>query len=439
MMEIGWQSIRKIHAFKQFKSLVGRRPIYSATWFEESVEDRRKLWPKTLEKLQNEDIGDNLTSRSQFRDGGKLHWFPSHQRKSIKKIEEIISQVDFVIEVRDARIPLSSTNPIFDRIVANKPRLIVFNKTDITIPYDTTLLEKYLYERYNAKAIWITAQNRKSVRRIIQYALDAQFKRPELYPFVHMMIVGNPNVGKSTILNKLCIGDRKPSKIGAFAGVTTAVQMKVKIWKEPPIYLIDTPGLYDSQIADSLTALKFITTGATNNSIVNIKDAITYILFRLNNSSTKKVYPKILNLPDNKPIYNVDEFLLEIAKNKNYLLDMNRKDIKMETEMNHSLNEISDNDDFLSSILNDNDYEMISESNSNNKSNQKYDIELASKFVLREFQSGRLGRITLDDMSNENIERFFNGCRVDPYYIDTLAYKTDQFTNRGKKVKDKYI
>lgn len=187
-----------------------------------------------------------------------IHWYPGHIAKAERKLKEQLSLVDAVIEVVDARLPESSMYDNITGLLKDKPRLILLNKSDLT---DKNELKKWissLEEKYNAPIFLSDAKNSKDLNKIVKKAVElsepriqAIMKKGLLRRPARVMVVGMPNVGKSSIINKLTRSSK--TKTGAKAGVTRQQQW-VRI--NPQLDLLDTPGIIPMRQDDQNAALK---------------------------------------------------------------------------------------------------------------------------------------------------------------------------------------
>ncbi|WP_028398994.1 ribosome biogenesis GTPase YlqF [Ectobacillus panaciterrae] len=208
-----------------------------------------------------------------------IQWFPGHMAKARRQITEKLKFIDVVIELVDARLPASSRNPMIDEIVAHKPRLIVLNKADMA---DEAMTRKWIqhFEQLGYKAISINAQAGQGMKEIAAAAkelvkekfdkLAAKGVNPRA---VRALIVGIPNVGKSTLINKLA--KKNIAKTGDRPGVTTAQQW-IKVGKE--LELLDTPGVLWPKFEDQLVGQRLAATGAIKDAILNLQDVAVYAL-----------------------------------------------------------------------------------------------------------------------------------------------------------------
>jgi len=187
-----------------------------------------------------------------------INWYPGHIAKAEKKLQGQISLVDVILEVIDARIPQSSRYEDLGRLTADKPRLLVMNKSDIADPVMNKVWQKYLSEQTGQKVILTSASSPRDISAIVRQATD--LAKPAIEKIVKkgllprpalVMVVGMPNVGKSSIINKLIKTSK--AKTGEKAGVTRAAQW-IRI--HPKLELLDTPGIIPMRLEDQDRAMK---------------------------------------------------------------------------------------------------------------------------------------------------------------------------------------
>lgn len=187
-----------------------------------------------------------------------IHWYPGHIAKAERALKEKINLVDVVIEVLDARIPLSSCYGNIKSLLGEKPRLILLNKADLVSEQELEKWIKVIEEKYECPVLTSDAKNSKDLNKIVSKAVDlaepriqALMKKGLLRRSARVMVVGMPNVGKSSIINKLTRTSK--TKVGAKAGVTRQQQW-VKV--NPKLDLLDTPGIIPMKQEDQLRAKK---------------------------------------------------------------------------------------------------------------------------------------------------------------------------------------
>ena len=206
-----------------------------------------------------------------------LQWFPGHMRKAQRLIQENLSLVDLVIELLDARIPLSSQNPMLREIIQDKPRLIVLGKADLAANVDAWLKK---FREENLSAVAVDAVKGTGVKRLIELAKSlTELKTHKLSKHgakpraARVMIVGIPNVGKSSLINRLA--GMNHTKIENRPGVTRAKQW-IKI--ADGLDLLDMPGILWPKFDDAEVALKLSWTYAISDEIHDLEPTVCKLL-----------------------------------------------------------------------------------------------------------------------------------------------------------------
>ena len=274
-----------------------------------------------------------------------LQWFPGHMRKAQRLIQENLKLVDLVIELLDARIPLSSQNPMLREIIQDKPRLIVLNKADLAANVDVWL-KKFRDDNFSAVAV--DSVKGTGIKKLISLAKSlAESKTNKFSKFgakpraARVMIVGIPNVGKSSLINRLA--GMNHVKIENRPGVTRAKQW-IKI--ADGLDLLDTPGILYPKFDDADIALKLSWTYAISDEIHDLEPTVCKLL----------------------------ETLAE--KFPNGLIE--RYKISLSTDGRELLNQIGLKRGCL-------------------RKGGVIDTEKVLRLVLSEFRAGKLGRVTLDE------------------------------------------
>lgn len=208
-----------------------------------------------------------------------IQWFPGHMAKARRQVTEKLKLVDIIFELVDARIPYSSRNPMIEEIIQQKPRIVLLNKADMA---DAELTKQWIayFEEQGIKALAINSQAGQGMKEITAAAkslLAEKFNRMKAKGVkpraIRAMIVGIPNAGKSTLINRLA--KKNIAKTGNTPGVTKA-QAWIKVGKE--MELLDTPGILWPKFEDQQVGLKLALTGAIKDTILNLQDVAVYAL-----------------------------------------------------------------------------------------------------------------------------------------------------------------
>ena len=269
----------------------------------------------------------------------QIQWFPGHMTKAKREIEEKIKMVDMVIELRDARIPSSSANPLLHQITNQKPRLIILTKEDKADPKMTSEWIKSLSSD-NTLVISTDLTKGAPMQLILAKSkelLKAKFEREARKGIrpraIRAMIIGIPNVGKSTLINRMA--KRKATITGDRPGVTKSTQW-IKVNND--FELLDTPGVLWPKFEDEQIALRLAVTGAIKDQILPIEDVVRFSLRYIH-----EYYPSLLEARFGvKSGEDVDGVLYEIGEKRKLLKSGGEVDIVRTREM--FLRELRDND-----------------------------------------------------------------------------------------------
>ncbi len=207
----------------------------------------------------------------------QIQWYPGHMAKTKKEVKEKIKLVDVILELLDARIPYSSQNPIIKELIGNKPRVILLNKADLADPVE---LDKWVtfFEGQGVKTLKMDALSGKGVNKIkgvlqivLKDKIAKEISRGRIARPIRAMILGIPNVGKSTLINKLA--SKKKLIVEDRPGVTKRTQY-IRVGKD--FELLDTPGILWHKFEDDEVAYKLALTGAIKDTILPIDDIVIY-------------------------------------------------------------------------------------------------------------------------------------------------------------------
>ena len=219
-----------------------------------------------------------------------LSWFPGHMTKTKRMIADEIGHMDAVCEILDARIPLSSRNPDVDEMVGNKPRMVVLNRVDQADPAETKRWAAYFRDKgyavleSDAKSGMGTAQFAAAVRTLLRDKLAAYEAKGQVGRTLRVMVLGIPNVGKSTFINK--VAGRKAAKAEDRPGVTRTKQW---IPVDRQLELLDTPGILWPKFEDKQVGIRLAFTGAIKDDVMDIEELACCLMEYLG-----RRYPEVL-------------------------------------------------------------------------------------------------------------------------------------------------
>ncbi|MGF1740008.1 ribosome biogenesis GTPase YlqF [Vibrio profundum] len=270
-----------------------------------------------------------------------IQWFPGHMHKARKEIEEVIPQVDVIIEVLDARIPFSSENPLISHLRKDKPCVKVLNKRDLADPAATEQWIEHFEKEKHVKAIAITTSIQQEVHQIMELCRKLAPHRENIGKNIRTMIMGIPNVGKSTIINVIA------GKTIAVTGNQPAVtRRQQRINLQNGIVLSDTPGILWPKVENPHSGFRLAATGAVKDTAMEYDEVAFYTVEYL-----AQQYPEKL-----KDRYQVEE--------------------------------LPDTDIEL--------MEAIGRKRGALRSGGRVDLHKASEILLHELRAGTLGQVTLE-------------------------------------------
>jgi len=222
-------------------------------------------------------------------DNMNIQWYPGHMTKTRRQMEADLKQVDAVCEIVDARIPISSRNPDIDSICGNKPRIIILNRMDLADPAATKRWAEYFKKRGIA-AVATDCKSRKgiadfqpAVRSVLKEKIERNAAKG-MNKALRIMIVGIPNVGKSTLINQ--ISGRKGAKAENRPGVTRGKQW---VTVDNSLLLLDTPGILWPKFEDPEVGMMLAYTGAVKEGVIDIEELACRLMQLLH-----KRYPQAL-------------------------------------------------------------------------------------------------------------------------------------------------
>ena len=279
----------------------------------------------------------------------EINWYPGHMLKAKKELAERLKRVDVVLEMRDARIPLSSVNQDFEELLGHKNRILIFNKTALADQEVTRNWEEN-FRTQDIPFLFIDAIKKRHLQKLLPLSRDIMQhkwttfrKRGIRPPTLKLMICGIPNVGKSSLINRL--SGRKAAETGPTPGVTKH-QDWIKLGSD--VELLDTPGILWPKIKDRETGLRLAITGAIKDSIVGTSQLSIYLIGILKQKLPDKLQKFYQLTPENLALFPED-ILQKIAETRGCL--------KRGGDVDHSR---------------------------------------AESLVLRDFRQGKLGRLSFD-------------------------------------------
>lgn len=282
-----------------------------------------------------------------------INWYPGHMTKARRAMQEDIKLIDLVIELLDARIPLASRNPDIDSMSANKKRMILLNKSDLANEAITLKWIKY-FKDLGYEVVPLDSRNRNKMNDVLSSVMVAckdkierDRKRGILNRPIRAMIVGIPNVGKSTFINSFA--KKAVAKTGNKPGVTKGKQW-IRLDKD--VELLDTPGILWPKFEDKEVGVKLALIGSINDQILNIEELALDLIERL-----RKISPGLVSG-------------------------------RFEVEEEGSAYEVLENIGRRRGAL---------------KKGSEIDTEKAANILIDEYRSGKLGRISLEVPKEESI------------------------------------
>ena len=247
-----------------------------------------------------------------------IQWFPGHMARTRRKIVECLSQVDAVIEIVDARIPMSSRNPELDSMTGRKPRLVILNKADLA---DKDLTQRWIaaYRRIGVAALAVDCKSGRgfnnfmpALRELLRDSIT-KWESQGMHRPIRAMIVGIPNVGKSSFINRLTNGGK--AKVEDRPGVTRNNQWFVVEGAQ----LLDTPGVLWPKFEDHTVALHLAFTGAIKDQVLDVEEMACELLGVLHTSYRHLLCDRYKLIEDDIPSDRW-ELLQQIAKKRGMLL-----------------------------------------------------------------------------------------------------------------------
>lgn len=216
-------------------------------------------------------------------------WFPGHMAKGLKKMQGSLRLVDCIIEVHDARIPLSGRNPLFQETLGLKPHLLVLNKMDLADLKEQQKILQHLEREGLKHVVFTNCVKDENVKQVIPTVMELVGSSYRYHRGEHaehcVMVTGVPNVGKSSLINSLRrqhLRKGKATRVGGEPGITRAVMSRIQVCERPLMFLLDTPGVLAPRIPSVETGLKLALCGTVLDHLVGEETLADYLLYTLN-------------------------------------------------------------------------------------------------------------------------------------------------------------
>ncbi|EDV23104.1 uncharacterized protein TRIADDRAFT_58045 [Trichoplax adhaerens] len=261
--------------------------------------------------------GQNFRTFFQFPSLNSVQWYPGHMAKGMHKMQAVLVRCDCVLEVRDARIPFSSRNEKFSRILAGRPRVLILNKADLSAKNTRKIIPAAL-------------------RSMNEHGISSDNKKG----FFRIMVIGLPNVGKSSVINairRIRKNKGNAAHVGGVPGITRAVQTNIEVCSNPKTFLVDTPGIMPTYVRDVEVGFKLALVGTIKDHLIGEEHIADYLLFTLNRQKQFS-YVEYFGLDDCTD--DIDQLLVHIghkmgALRKGGVLDLKQAATRFLTKFRH--------------------------------------------------------------------------------------------------------
>ncbi|KAK7481226.1 hypothetical protein BaRGS_00027486 [Batillaria attramentaria] len=316
--------------------------------------------------------GASRPFRSKFKlpNHNLLRWFPGHMHKGLEQIQARLKDVDCIIEVHDARIPFSGRDTQFRTLFQLRPHVLLLNKVDLVdkVKLKQLQVEQKLKEQGVDTVFFTDLRNFEKSQLLKEKILPTvteltdsrpRYNREGLNEY-NAMVIGVPNVGKSTLINAVRWANIKrkgrAASVGAKAGVTRSVSSKIKVNNNPPLYIVDTPGILTPNIPDIENGMRLALCSCVPDHLVGVENLVDYLLFWMNKRGYFS-YVDFFGIDD--PTDSVMILLTKIAMKQNKMLKVRDQ--------------------------------------STNQFVVRPNLDAAASLVLKAFRTGQLGHFVLDD------------------------------------------
>lgn len=296
-----------------------------------------------------------------------INWFPGHMHKARKELKQTLPQADFIIQLLDARLPLSSSNPLINQLAKHKPKLLLLSKADLACPDTTAAWLDYFGQQASTTALPIVATDKNSLSSILTKA-ESLVDQVRASRSVRALVVGVPNVGKSSLINAL-VG-RPIAKVANQAAITRNQQ---RIQVTPRLQIIDTPGMLWPKFADENIGYKLAAVGSIGANALDFTDLGFWLAEKLANCCPQALVER----------YDLDLAQLEQLK------EQERLQKEQQTLSATSLAE---------EIIN-----QVAAKRGGLMAAGRVNFHRASEVLIQDFRNGSLGQISLEQPADFSV------------------------------------
>lgn len=315
---------------------------------------------KDMYQKREERKNKKLNNEEKSLHSVQINWYPGHMAKTIRQIENDLKLVDIVIEILDARIPISSQNPEIRKVINGKKKIIILNKCDLADGKENVKWVTY-FEKNNIPAILCNSNNGDGINKIestinnlMKEEKEKALNKGRVGKIIRVMIIGIPNVGKSSLINR--IAKKTAATVGNKPGVTVQKQW---IRLSNNIELLDTPGVLWPKFEDENVALNLAYTGTIKGEVLE---------------ETEVAYRLTQYLLENYKKNVIDKYSIDLAEVDKILLDENNPENEKIVE-----------------VMN-----LIGKKRGAIIKGGEIDLDKTSKIILDDFKNGKLGKITIE-------------------------------------------
>ncbi|CAH1773658.1 unnamed protein product [Owenia fusiformis] len=296
------------------------KSLNATTLSSKYIESRASIMSKAASALK-------FRRKFTFATKDVTHWFPGHMMKGMKQMQSKLQDVDLIVEIHDARIPFSGRNPKFRDTLLVRPHLFILNKMDLADLSNKDQIEEQLRKEGVENVMYTNSKDghNKTIMKEIVPAFkkliesEDRYNRAQEVDF-NLMILGVPNVGKSSFINAIrqtqLKKGGKATSVGAVPGITRSVLERIRVCNRPKIYVFDTPGIMNPNIKDVEVGMKLALCANLKDHLVGPDVIVDYMLYWLNKH---KQFDYVDHFKLSAPTDDVTLFLAHVAKEQGYI------------------------------------------------------------------------------------------------------------------------